>query len=205
MSSALAIAAVTAILKHQLENGLVSQHVTAHIGGEALVSALPPDRITVGSDERPQLNLFLHQVTPHAGLGPSSRLAARGSAVRQQATTLLGVDLHYILTAYGAQDFQIEVLLGYALQHLQAIAVIPADSVRTALKSLSLDNGHVVSPALTALAESDIAQQIEQIDICPQFLNGEEMSKLWSALQARYRPSLAYKVSVTLRAEVSGA
>jgi hypothetical protein len=201
MKDAFIIAAVTAILKHQLENGLVSHQVPAYIGGEALVSALSPDRIPVGSDERPQLNVFLHQVMPHTSLSASSRLTASERALRQRATASLGVDLSYMVTAYGAQDFQIDVLLGYALHLLQAMPVIPADTVRAVLQSLSLDNGHVVSPALIALTESNVARRIEQIDLCPRFLNGEEMSKLWSALQARYRPSLAYNVSVHLHEE----
>lgn len=102
MSSALAIAAVTAFLKSLLENGLVDEGVNASIGGDAVVSVLPPDRITTGSDERPQLNLFLHQATPHASLRSGERSGQR---------TMLGLDLHYLLTAYGAQDLQIEILL----------------------------------------------------------------------------------------------
>jgi hypothetical protein len=39
---------------------------------------------------------------------------------------------------------------------------------------------------------------VEQIKICPQILSTEEMSKLWSAMQAHYRPTAAYQVSVVL-------
>ncbi|MDB9530751.1 Pvc16 family protein, partial [Nodularia spumigena CS-1038] len=61
MSTALSIVAVTAVLKDLLENGLVSDSITAGVG-DVLVSALPPDLIKVGSDERAQLNFFLYQV-----------------------------------------------------------------------------------------------------------------------------------------------
>lgn len=52
MSNALAIAAVTAVLKDLLENGLVSDSITTSVG-DVIVTALPPDRISVGTDERP--------------------------------------------------------------------------------------------------------------------------------------------------------
>jgi hypothetical protein len=67
------------------------------------------------------------------------------------------------------------------------------------LKSLShARDRRVVAPALAALAESDLADQVEHLKIEPTFLNAEEMSKLWSALQAKYRPSATYKVSAVL-------
>lgn len=191
MSSALAIASVTAVLKSLLENGLVDEGVNASIGGDAVVSALPPDRITVGSDERPQLNLFLHQVTPHTGL----RTQERASGQRPP----LGLELHYLLTAYGAQDFQIEILLGYAAQLMHRTPQLRRDAIRNALTLMSsADHGGIPPPTLQALAGFDLDQQIEQIEIRPSYLSSEEISKIWSALQARYRPSLTYKVSMIL-------
>jgi len=63
MSSALSLASVTAVLKGLLENGLAASGVTTRIGGDAAVSALPPDQIPSGADERAQLNLFLYSLT----------------------------------------------------------------------------------------------------------------------------------------------
>jgi hypothetical protein len=198
MSSALAIASVTAVLKSLLENGLVDQGVTASIGGDAPVSALPPDRITTGADEHPQLNLFLHQITPNTGLR-SRNFSTAGPKGTQPAASSLTFDLHYLLTAYGAQDYQIEILLGSAIQLMQQTPILHRNVIRTALAALSAPGGgSIVPPALAALAASDLADQVEQITICPQFLSSEEMSRLWSALQARYRPSVAYKVSLVL-------
>ena len=190
MSSALAIASVTAFLKSLLESGLVDEGINASIGGDAMVSALPPDRITTGTDERPQLNLFLHQVTPHTGLRPRERSDRRA---------LLGLDLHYLLTAYGAQDFQIEILLGYAAQVMNRTPIVRRDVLRSTLSTLaSSDNGGISTPTLQALAGFDLDTQVDQIEVRPQYLNGEELSRIWSTLQARYRPSLAYKVSMVL-------
>ena len=36
------------------------------------------------------------------------------------------------------------------------------------------------------------------MSVSPEFTSSEEMSRLWSALQARYRPSATYKVSTVL-------
>ena len=51
MSNALSIVAITAVLKDLLENGLVSDSITASVG-DVLVTAIPPDLIKVGTDEQ---------------------------------------------------------------------------------------------------------------------------------------------------------
>ena len=186
MSSALALAAVTAVLKDLLENGLASAGVTSKLGKESAVSALAPDRIASGEEERAQLNLFLYLVTPHLGL------RANGSA----HSGTLALDLHYLLTAYGQQDFQTEILLGHGLKILQESPVVEGDRVRRILASLTRSRDRrVVSPPLAALAESTLPDQIDRLRIEPTFLSSEETSKLWSALQARFRPSVTYRVS----------
>ena len=190
MSSALALASVTAVLKDLLENGLASGSVTSKLGADATVSALPPDRIPSGADERAQLNLFLYLVTPHPGLRGNGGGGSRGA---------LALDLHYLLTAYGAQDFQTEILLGHALQLVHDTPVLERDRIKEILKTIShTRDRRVVPPTLAALAGSDLADSVERLKIEPTFLNTEEMSKLWSALQARYRPSATYKVSAVV-------
>jgi hypothetical protein len=54
MSSALAIAATTFLLKDLLDNHLIAQGLTSSLG-EVSVTALPPDRVPVGAEERSQL------------------------------------------------------------------------------------------------------------------------------------------------------
>jgi hypothetical protein len=189
MSTALALASVTALLKDLLENGLASAGVTAKIGGEATVSALPPDRVTSGADEKAQLNVFLYHVTPHSGMRSDTKSAGNGHRP-------MGLDLHYLLTAYGAQDFQTEILLGHALQLLHESPVLERERIRSSLAALShTRDRRVIPPAQAALANSALADQVDQITITPEFLSTEEISKLWSALQAKYRPSATYKVS----------
>jgi hypothetical protein len=48
------------------------------------------------------------------------------------------------------------------------------------------------------LAESGLSEQEESIKLSLQPMGGEEMSKMWTAFQAQYRPSVAYHASVVL-------
>lgn len=228
MSSALALASVTAVLKSLLDNRLIEQSVAASIG-EVSVTALPPDRVPVGADEKSQLNLFMYRVTPQTAWR-SSGAVARGSdvlfrpvAVRplveggalaahgdhregaapvaaagRNGSASLGLELHYLLTAYGSQDLHAEILLGHALQLWLETPILKHDVIRAALRRAAGANGSSASPANAALAASTLADQLEQIDVEPEFLNTEEMSKLWSSLQAHYRPSATYKVSAVI-------
>jgi hypothetical protein len=197
MSSALAIASVTAVLRDLLHNGLIDQDVTASLG-DVRVTALPPDRITTGDHEQSQLNLFLYQVTPNAAWRNVS-LPSRDGRGESIAAPPLAVDLHYLISAYGAQDFHAEILLGYAMQLLHETPVLGREAIRTALGAASLVTAGSGLPAtLAALSTSALADQVEQLKITPQNLNTEETSKLWTALQARYRAAAAYHVSVVL-------
>jgi len=48
------------------------------------------------------------------------------------------------------------------------------------------------------LAGSGLDEQVDRVRVAPETLGGEEMSRLWSALQARSRPTAAYRASVVL-------
>jgi hypothetical protein len=195
MSTALALASVTALLKDLLENGFASAGVTAKIGGDATVSALPPDRVSSGGDEKAQLNVFLYHITPHVAMRPEAKRVG-GEGSRLNGRRPLSLELHYLVTAYGAHDYQTEILLGYALQLLQESPVLERERIRAALTAISYTRDRrVIPPAQAALANSALADQVESITISPEFLSTEEISKLWSAFQAKYRPSATYKVS----------
>ncbi len=192
MSSALAIASVTAILKNLLGNAMVQQPAATSMG-DVTITALPPDRIPTGAEERTQLNLHLYRLTPNSGW----RRTGDSVAQKEQHDTLpLALDLHYILTAYGERDLQAEVLLGHAIQCLYETPILTREAIRSALASMSSSNGS--STALAALPASALSEQLEQVKISPEFLSMEEMSKIWSSLQTRARLSITYQVSVIL-------
>ena len=184
MSTALAVAGVTAVLRGMLEAWLADQNVNAALNGaNAEVTAVAPDIIDLGADAVPRLNLFLHQVSQNAGWRnvDSPSHDARG---QRSASPPLALDLHYLLTAYGRQELHAEVLLGYGMQLLHEVPV--------------LDRGEIEGRLPAALLPSQLGRQVEMIKITPQPMGTEEVSKLWAALQAHYRPTAAYQVSVVL-------
>jgi hypothetical protein len=200
--SALAIAAVTAALKDLLNEGLLNHDLSTV--GSFSVTAQPPDRITTGNTENNQLNVFLYQVTPNAGWR-NADLASRDSRGGRLSNPALALDLHYLLTAYGAQDLNAEVLLGFAMQLLHETPIFTRERLRVVLGTPSPVDGSILPGPFGALSALDLADQTELIKITPVFLGSEELSKLWTAMQARYRPSMAYMVSVVLIQSDAGA
>lgn len=201
MSNALSIAAVTAVLKDLLENGLVSDSIATSVG-DVIVTALPPDQISVGSDERAQLNLFLYQVTQNRNVDWISSFRGKYSPTNQNQRSVnppLALDLHYLLTAYGSKDFQAELLLGYAMNLLHKTPTITSEIIENALKNASSANTNsVFSQAMVGVYVSDLAEEIGQIKLSAEFFNMEDTSKLWSVLQTHYRPSVNYQASMVL-------
>ncbi|QKQ75901.1 DUF4255 domain-containing protein [Nostoc sp. TCL240-02] len=202
MSNVLSIAAVTAVLKVLLENGLVSDPIATSVG-DVIVTALPPDRISVEADERAQINLFLYQVTQNRNVDwVSQEFRSRHSRINGNTSSQsppLALDLHYLLTAYGAKDFQAELLLGYAMHLLHKTPAITSDIIENTLINASTTNtSSAFSQAVASVSVPDLAEQIGQIKLTPEFFNMEETSKLWSALQTHYRPSATYLASMVL-------
>ena len=197
MSNALAIASVTAVLKDLLNNGVID-HQLSGVVGEVTVSALPPDRLLIaGQAETSRINLFMYHVTPNQGWR-NVALPSRNADGDRTSNPPLGLNLHYLLSTYGANEFDAEVLLGYAMQLLHETPVLTRESIRRTLAPASPVNGAALPPPLNALVASELADQVEQIRVVPQPMNIEEVSKLWTAIQSHYRPTAAYQASVVL-------
>ena len=198
MSTALAIASVTAVLKDLLNNGLIDHNVTAALG-DVTVTALPPDRIDpTANNFTSRLNLFLYKATPNASwrnVGLPSR-DSNGDRINNQP---LALDLHYLLTAYGAEELHSEILLGYGMQILHETPILTRAAIRLSLQPPTPGfNVSGLPPQLQALFTSELAEQIELVKILPDALTMDESSNLWSAMQTTYRPSSAYLASVVL-------
>lgn len=187
MSNALAIGAVTAVIKGVLENTLAAQNVVPAVN----VTTLPPDRVVpanpANNADDDQLNLFLYQITPNAAWR-NAAFPARDSKGDRLANPPLALDLHYFVTAYGQKPFHAEIILGYAMLALHEASVLTREQIRKSLAT--------AEPA--DLAKCRLAEQIEQIKVTQEILIPEEISKLWSAITAHYRPTAAYQVSVVL-------
>lgn len=198
MSSALAIAGVTAVMRDLLNDGLINHNAAGSLGASVTVSIGPPDRVIATSgDESSQLNLFMYQVTPNIGWR-NERLPSRDASGQQRLSNVpLALNLHFLLSAYGSQDLHREILLGYAMQLLHEMPTLSRKAIQIALNP-SPALGTDLPPALRALADSGLENQIEQIKITPEYLSTEEMSKLWTATQSHLRPTAAYMASVVL-------
>lgn len=198
MSSPLSIASVTSVIKSTLENGLVMHGATAVVG-ELAVTALPPDRIPTGADERSQLNIYLYHITPNTAW---RAIPANGAASNGARPVPLSLDLHYLLTAYGERDYHAETLLGSAMELLHETPVLTRETIAPTLAALAERGG---SSGAGAPVFADVIESIDRITLSPEFLSMEEMTKLWSALQARYRLSATYQASVLMRAASDAA
>jgi hypothetical protein len=194
MSGPLAIGGVSAVLRNLLDNGIVEAGPAV---GTVKVTAVAPDAIKINDpDSEPSLNLFLYRVSPNSGWR-NAGLPGFDATGSRTSNPPLALDLHYLLTAYGTADFEAEILLGYAMSILHGRPVLDRASIRTALQAGGV-NGGILPPAYQALAAADLADQAAAITVTTEPIDSEEMSRLWSAIQANYRPSVGYLVTVVL-------
>jgi len=194
MSSPLAFGAVSAVLRNLLDNGLVD---AGNPVGSVTVTSVAPDTIKLDiPDAPPSLNLFMYRTTPNQGWRNAAPPSHAGNGTRL-TNPPPAVALHYLLTAYGSSDFQAEILLGYAMHLLHERPVLDRAAIWRALSPSPLGPS-ILPPAFQALSVADLADQVEAVTVTLEPTDTEEMSRLWSAIQAHYRPTAAYVVSVVL-------
>ena len=108
-------------------------------GGPATVLVSPPgitnkapDLIQTGQDEAPQLNLFMY----YASINPALRNLNQpsvDSSGNPISNPPLAINLHYLVTAYGANQYDPEILLAFAMQVFHRTPVVPASVIQSAL------------------------------------------------------------------------
>lgn len=194
MSSPLSIAAVTYVLKDLLNDGIVNNDIVKDVG-KVEVTALPPDRIETGNSEPTRINLFMYLATHNQGWSNELQHThnARGERISYPP---LALDLHYLMTVYGSEEMHQDILLGYGMHLMHETPILTRNMIRRSINPTGLFTK--LPPHLRSLATSGLADQIEMIKITPETLNTEEISKLWAAFEAKYRPNAAYKVTVVL-------
>src|SRR3954453_13589819 len=183
MSTSVAIAATTQVLASILDEAIAAFSAVSSIVGNAPTTALPPDLIVTGDKEVPHLNLFLYKVSFNPGWRDSG-LPSRDSDGNIVSRPPLALDLHYILSAYANSDFLPDALLGIGMQALHESPVLNRSTIRQFYRPPVTNN----DPAKT-LATANLADQVELIKISPMDISTEEISRLWTAFQAKYRPS----------------
>src|SRR5260370_39676698 len=183
MSNPLAIAATTSAFGQfltKVSDGLI-------LPGTGVTTAAL-DSARSESDKGPQLNLFLYRVSSNGSL-QSRDLPYRNGAGELINQPVLALDLHYLLTAYGNNDDELDAqhLLAQAMSVVHEQGILNRDWIRAAVA------------ADPNVAGSDLADQVELIKIAPEPMNLAELSKLWAMFPTtNYRLSTAYQCTVTL-------
>jgi hypothetical protein len=192
MSTAVGIAATTQVLIKILDEAVAEFSATSSLVGNASTTALPPDRIVTGDQEPTHLNLFLYQVSYNPGWRDYG-LPGRDSGGNLVSRPPLAVDLHYVLSAYSSSPFVGEVLLGLGMQALHESPILTRAEIANVFKPPATN-----SDPMKTLATANLGQQVELIKIIPQTITTEELSRLWTAFQGKYRLSAMYQASVVL-------
>ena len=176
MSNELAIAAVTATLVKLIKAGIGSK-----VPG-ATVTTQPPDEVKLPSD---LINVFLYQTAINGAW--RNRDMPRQIKPGETGRPPLALNLFYLLTAYGksnavpdSPDLTSHTLLGLAMRALHDNPVLNGAEIKS------------------ALADNDLSDQIEHVRITQQPMSLDDMSKLWTTFQSKYRISTAYQVAVVL-------
>jgi hypothetical protein len=180
MSNYLAIATVTATLQRLLQST-----IQADVEG-ARVTTVRPENLGAGTPEV-GVNVFLYQATQNPVWGNSNvpGRQRRGEATKQSQTPL---DLHYLMSFYGNDvEMESQRLLGSVIRTLDDRSTLSRDLLRETINDSSFP----------FLAESDLADQTEKIQISAIDLELEELTSLWgSFFQSPYILSCTYKISV---------
>jgi hypothetical protein len=171
VSNARAVAAVTLTLRKLLFTAINSE-----LNG-ADVSTRPPDQAR--RDSGNQLNLFLYQTSIDAAWRNQDPPGATPGETAQPPLPLV---LHYLITAYGADDDDslAHRVLGRAISTLHDHPLLGREEI-----------------ANSGLA-NDLHLQAERVRMTPTPLSIDELSRLWTAFQTHYRVSAAYEARVVL-------
>lgn len=178
MSNALAVATVTTALAQIVRTAAQS----AIAGSDVLTER--PDTVAL---TQPRVRLFLYQVAPNGALRNNDLPTRTAVGVATKRPTA-AIDLRYMLAFYGSEGaLEPQRMLGAVVRDLHAKPVLTRDMIVNAIASQSF------------LADSNLADSLEQVKIVPLPMELEEMSKLWSVLyQTPYVLTLAYQASVLL-------
>jgi hypothetical protein len=193
VSTGAAIAGTTQLLRMALQNFLPD--LSGPLGGQPTVSALPPDRITTGNAEPVQLNIFLYRTEVNPAWRNVS-LPSRSVSGERLSQPVLGLNLHYLVSAYAKQDLHADVLLGHAMEVLHGLTGLT--SAMVAQRFAGAAPPDVTGALWQLLKSSSLDRQAEQLTVSLEPQSIDDISKLWSVLGEKYRPSAAYLVSVVL-------
>ena len=181
MSNYLAIATVTATLQRVLQ-AVIQQDIEG-----ARATTLPPGGISTGAPEV-GVNIFLYQVTSNPSLAnyDSTPNRSKGSPLNRQ----VAIDLYYMMSCYGNDaELQPQRILGSVVSTLVDKRILTPELIRSTCNDATFP----------FLADSDLADQIQQINVVPIDISLEDLSKAWSVFyQVPYVLSVAYRACLVI-------
>ena len=195
MSDYLAVAGVSAVLKWMLSNALTMGGPTTILTGATSITALSPDLVSTGADEQPQVNLFMYYASLNAAYR-NTMLPSFDSQGRRTSNPPLALNLHYLVSAYGKNEFDAEILLAWAMQTFHDNPVLSRATIESSLEAMASSGSP--TPEVLLLTGTTLADQFELIKITPEALTNDEISKLWMAFETHYRPTTSYQATVVL-------
>ncbi|CAH8296356.1 uncharacterized protein DUF4255 [Mariniflexile fucanivorans] len=183
MNSLKAIGAITHTLKSILDESISDESIDT-LGVDVFTEPLDRLEKNIGETDN-VLNLYLYMVKENGGWR-NQDLTSRNTSGQRVTNPYLALDLFYVMSAHGHEKVNADLMLGYGMVAFHDNVIIGRDFIANKLASEAI------------LADSNLSDQIEQIKITPEYLNTEEISKLWTMFGAKYRISAYYKVSVAL-------
>jgi hypothetical protein len=188
MSTAMAIAAVTAALKSVLAKKITDLANLTNLVGQfegPLVFSQSPHSI---AEKKPYLNFFMYMANESAAMR-NLELPTRDAAGRRLSKSPLALELNYVLTARAPAEVGTDVLLGHGMQAFHEMPILSKAQIVSLLRAQNIPE---------IIKSSGIENQMEEIKIIHKNMSLDEMSKLWSTFQSPYHASSCYKVTVIL-------
>jgi hypothetical protein len=181
MSNSYAISAVTATLWKLFHTKGIT------------VTTKPPDAQNAGGNAR--LNIFLYQLAENSGYKNMDQPARSysGDLFKNQQ---VGLDLYYLLTAYGKDDDDLSAqkTLAESVEVLHESPVLTRDLVIEAINDVD------IKAQMPDIGNADLAEQVELVKVVMHTLSLEDLAKIWTSFfkTSSYRISVCCKATVVL-------
>jgi len=171
-----AIATVTEALRSKLEAEARLEPDFAGADG----TAESPEKIT-NPPAKPTINVFLYQVSPNVALR-NADTPTRDSGGAMLTRPRAALDLHYLITTYGAA-FEPQHLLGIVVRALHSTPFLTKKEIDDA----------------SAIVKGVFGSEVDSVKFIPAPISLDELSKLWSVFfQTKYALSATYQASVVV-------
>lgn len=172
MATTDAIAAVSDAVAALLDRASGDEDGGFELSAVEHTSATKLQEPPIGDSVPPTLTLWLHRVE----VSPIRRhLTPRRNAAGDVVAEPVGLDLHYLLTAWASDPLPEQQALGWAIRVLEDHPVLPASLLATG-------------------AWQDVFREDETVELTWAPLSAQEESDLWQVAQTSQRPSASYLV-----------